>query len=128
MWSKICFWLPLFGSKSVLHLNYKVWILWNPVWLHNVLFCILDPLFGLFLLFLWPLNCPWSLTAVKNMLLANHFYYPTMHFEHFGIQFGFIRGDFVFLTLFRSYSWVFFGPCKPLESNCGHKYASSCLF
>ena len=57
-----------------------------------------------------------------------HFYYPTIHFGHFGIPFGFIKGDFVFLTLFRSYSWLLFGPCKPLESSCGKKCASSCLF
>ena len=61
----------------------------------------------------WPLNCPLSLTAIKNMRLVNlfefenHFYLLTMHFGHFWILFGFIIGDFVFLTPLGAYfTWI----------------------
>ena len=50
-----------------------------------------------------------------------------MHFEHLEIPFRFIVDNLVFLDPFWIQFFALFGPCKPLESNCGRKYATGSL-
>ena len=87
---KICFWLTWLGRKPVLLPNYAFWTLWNPIWLHNRWFCVLDPFWSLFLSYFDQLvdlhttlkpKIGWNTTW--NIIFIAIFFYNSQIFTYF---------------------------------------------